>query len=58
MATDESKLSFTPYVRVLQMAHKPDREEFLKVSAIVGGGAFLVGFIGMFVYALMILLPG
>ncbi len=58
MATDESRLSITPYKRVLQLAHHPTKEEFKKVAMITGGISFAIGLIGMIVYTIMLFIPG
>lgn len=58
MATDESKLSITPYKRVLQLAHHPTKEEFKRVAMITAGFSLAVGLLGMIVYAVMMFLPG
>lgn len=58
MTTEESKYQLTPYKRVLQLARRPGKDEFLRVAAITGGGAILIGILGMIIYGLMLVLPG
>lgn len=41
------------YSRILKMAKKPSREEFLKVILITGAGIVLLGLVGFFIYLIM-----
>ena len=47
----------TSYVRVLKMATRPTREEFLQVAKIAGIGILIVGAIGFLLFVLMSYLP-
>uniref|UniRef100_A0A7C4S704 Protein translocase subunit SecE n=1 Tax=Geoglobus ahangari TaxID=113653 RepID=A0A7C4S704_9EURY len=46
------------YLKVLRMARKPDRDEFLSTTKIAVAVMFVVGFIGFLIYILMEILPG
>ncbi len=41
------------YARLLRMAKKPDRDEYLKVLLITGAGIVLLGLLGFFIYLMM-----
>ncbi len=41
------------YARLLRMAKKPDRDEYLKVLLITGAGIILLGLLGFFIYLMM-----
>lgn len=41
------------YARIIRMAKKPDRDEFLKVVLITGAGIVLLGLLGFFIYLMM-----
>ncbi|GGM71209.1 hypothetical protein GCM10007108_06630 [Thermogymnomonas acidicola] len=41
------------YSRILRMAKKPDRDEYIKVVLITGAGIILLGLLGFFIYLLM-----
>ncbi len=45
------------YGRILQMAHTPDKEEFLKTSKISAIGIIILGALGFFIMWLMTYLP-
>jgi protein transport protein SEC61 subunit gamma and related proteins len=44
------------YVRVLQVARKPSKDEFLASAKISLLGLFVIGIIGFLIYALFVLL--
>jgi protein transport protein SEC61 subunit gamma-like protein len=50
------KEKFSEYRRVMTIARKPDKDEFIKLSKICGLGILLVGGIGFIIYILAILL--
>ncbi|MHB8396395.1 MAG: protein translocase SEC61 complex subunit gamma [Thermoplasmataceae archaeon] len=41
------------YARILRMAKKPTREEYIKVLLITGFGILLLGVVGFVIYLLM-----
>ena len=45
------------YGRILQMAHTPDRDEYLKTSKISAIGIIVLGALGFFIMWLMTYLP-
>ncbi|MCK4459157.1 MAG: protein translocase SEC61 complex subunit gamma [Methanosarcinales archaeon] len=54
--TDSIKLG--EYIRVLKLARKPSREEFIMIAKVAGAGILLIGFIGFVIYLLLTELPG
>lgn len=46
------------YVRVLKIAEKPGREEYLMAAKVTGAGTLLIGTIGLIFYMVEQLLPG
>lgn len=54
---NESPFSLTPYRRVWNYSTKPDMKTLRRVTIITGGGAFIVGLIGLIIFTLMSLLP-
>ncbi len=49
------KRVFSEYKRIIKIARKPTKEEFLRILKITGAGVMLIGFIG---FALQIVLGG
>jgi protein transport protein SEC61 subunit gamma-like protein len=45
------------YGRVLKMARKPDKEEFLKVVQVTGIGMILIGALGFLIYLIWNYVP-
>ncbi|WP_300606851.1 protein translocase SEC61 complex subunit gamma [Methanohalophilus sp.] len=45
------------YFRVLKLARKPSREEFLMISKVAGAGILVIGFVGFLLYVLLTELP-
>ncbi len=41
------------YSRILRMAKKPTRDEYIKVVLITGVGIILLGLVGFFIYLIM-----
>ncbi len=41
------------YARILKMAKKPSRDEYLKVVLITGAGIIILGLLGFFIYLIM-----
>jgi protein transport protein SEC61 subunit gamma-like protein len=41
------------YARIVRMAKKPDRDEYLKILLITGFGIVLLGLVGFLIYLLM-----
>ncbi|MCL5667939.1 MAG: protein translocase SEC61 complex subunit gamma [Candidatus Thermoplasmatota archaeon] len=41
------------YARIIRMAKKPDRDEYLKVLLITGFGIVLLGLVGFIIYLVM-----
>ena len=50
------KSAMLRYVRVLQIARKPSKEEFLNASKICSLGIFAIGIIGFLIFLAFILL--
>ena len=51
------KLDYRDYVRVLKLARKPTREEFLMISKIAMLGIALIGMMGFVIYVFLTELP-
>ncbi|MFZ2070868.1 MAG: protein translocase SEC61 complex subunit gamma [Halobacteriota archaeon] len=45
------------YVRILKLATRPKRDEFIKISKIAGVAMALIGLIGFSIYLLMTVIP-
>ena len=45
------------YIRILKLAKRPKKEEFLRISKIAGVAMALIGTIGFSIYLLMTILP-
>ncbi|WP_048902059.1 protein translocase SEC61 complex subunit gamma [Methanohalophilus mahii] len=45
------------YYRVLKLARKPARDEFLMISKVAGAGIIVIGIVGFVVYILLTELP-
>ena len=52
------KYDLTSYVRVLKLASTPSWNEFSQIAKIAGAGIFLVGLLGLMIFALMSFIPG
>ncbi len=50
-------LELSEYIRVLKLARKPTREEFMMIGKISISGIFLIGMIGFIIYALLTEIP-
>ena len=46
------------YLKILKMARKPDRDEFLSTTKIAVAVMFVAGLAGFLIYILMEILPG
>jgi protein transport protein SEC61 subunit gamma and related proteins len=45
------------YIRVLKLARKPDREEFMMIAKVSMAGIALIGLMGFIIYVLLTQLP-
>ena len=45
------------YLRILKLAKRPKRDEFLRISKIAGAAMALIGAIGFAIYILLTVLP-
>lgn len=54
---EDISAKFNEYVRILKLAKRPKRDEFLKISKIAGAAMALIGFIGFSIYLLITVLP-
>ncbi len=48
-----SQIGKGKYSRILKLARKPTREEYIKVVEITGAGIVIIGIIGFIIYYLM-----
>jgi len=44
------------YLRVMQIARKPGKDEFVSISKICALGVFIIGFIGFAIFLVFVLL--
>ena len=51
------KFNYREYIRVLKLARKPTREEFLTISKIAILGIALIGMLGFIIYVFLTELP-
>jgi protein transport protein SEC61 subunit gamma-like protein len=51
------KFNYKDYIRVLKLARKPTREEFLMISKIAILGIALIGMLGFIIYVFLTELP-
>ncbi len=45
------------YIRILKLAKRPKRDEFLRISKIAGAAMALIGAIGFAIYILLTVVP-
>ena len=45
------------YIRIVKLAKRPKRDEFIKISEIAGAAMALIGVIGFTIYLLLTVLP-
>ena len=53
--TNSFKLS--EYTRILKLARKPTREEFLMIAKVAGAGILLIGAVGFLIYLVLTEMP-
>ncbi|MEA3283256.1 MAG: protein translocase SEC61 complex subunit gamma [Euryarchaeota archaeon] len=53
--TNSFKLS--EYTRILKLARKPTREEFLMIAKVAGAGILLIGAVGFMIYLVLTEMP-
>lgn len=49
------KNKYSQYKRVLSVARKPDKEEFIKSTKITGAGIILIGVLGFIIFLIYVL---
>ena len=54
----KTKEKLEEYRRVIRVAVKPDKQEFIVTSKVVALGVTLLGFLGFFIHLLFILIRG
>ena len=54
-STHSFKLS--EYTRILKLARKPTREEFLMIAKVAGAGILLIGAVGFLIYLVLTEMP-
>lgn len=57
MKISAPKFNYKDYIRVLKLARKPTREEFLMISKIAILGIALIGMMGFIIYVFLTELP-
>jgi protein transport protein SEC61 subunit gamma-like protein len=50
-------MNIQEYIRVLKLARKPDKEEFMMIAKVSMAGIALIGMMGFLVYVLLTELP-
>ena len=53
--TNSFKLS--EYTRILKLARKPTKEEFLMIAKVAGAGILLIGAVGFLIYLVLTEMP-
>ncbi len=53
--TNSFKLS--EYTRILKLARKPTREEFIMIAKVAGAGILLIGAVGFLIYLVLTEMP-
>ena len=56
MASNHS-FKLSEYTRILKLARKPTREEFLMIAKVAGAGILLIGAIGFMIYLVLTEVP-
>lgn len=57
LGIDAPSMDIHEYIRVLKLARKPTREEFMMIGKISISGIFLIGMMGFIIYALLTEIP-
>lgn len=57
LGIDAPSMDIKEYIRVLKLARKPTREEFMMIGKISISGIFLIGMMGFIIYALLTEIP-
>ena len=52
-----NSLKLSEYVRILKLARKPTRDEFMMIAKVAGAGILLIGFIGFLIYLVLTEMP-
>jgi len=56
MASTHS-LKLSEYTRILKLARKPTREEFMMIAKVAGAGIVLIGVVGFLIYLVLTEMP-
>ncbi len=56
MASSNS-FKLSEYTRILKLARKPTREEFMMIAKVAGAGIVLIGVVGFLIYLVLTEMP-
>ncbi|NOQ33384.1 MAG: protein translocase SEC61 complex subunit gamma [Methanosarcinales archaeon] len=52
-----TSFKLSEYTRILKLARKPTREEFMMIAKVAGAGILLIGAIGFLIYLVLTEVP-
>jgi len=52
-----TSFKLSEYTRILKLARKPTREEFIMIAKVAGAGILLIGVIGFMIYLVLTEMP-
>ncbi|KAB3544132.1 MAG: protein translocase SEC61 complex subunit gamma [ANME-2 cluster archaeon] len=52
-----TSFKLSEYTRILKLARKPTREEFIMIAKVAGAGILLIGVIGFLIYLVLTEVP-
>ncbi len=52
-----TSFKLSEYTRILKLARKPTREEFLMIAKVAGAGILLIGAVGFLIYLVLTEMP-
>jgi len=52
-----TSFKLSEYTRILKLARKPTREEFIMIAKVAGAGILLIGVVGFMIYLVLTEMP-
>ena len=52
-----TSFKLSEYTRILKLARKPTREEFMMIAKVAGAGILLIGAVGFMIYLVLTEMP-
>jgi len=52
-----TSFKLSEYTRILKLARKPTREEFIMIAKVAGAGILLIGVVGFLIYLVLTEMP-